>query len=269
MSEHGEGTFQNGEATIYEQWWQPEGEARAVVAICHGYAEHGGRYSQVAADLNARGFAVEALDLRGHGRSSGERVTVKAYDEWIGDLATFVERARGRNPGKKLFLLGHSMGGGVSVSYLLARKPALDGVILSGAGLLGPRPAPPPEGSSQAAPQPLPAATISRDPAVVAAYENDPLVYRGPRPAGMAAVSKAAYEMVQRDMHTIAYPLLLLHGTEDLLVAAKGSEILYERAASPDKTLKLYPGLYHEVLNEPERDQVVGDVVEWLEARTS
>jgi hypothetical protein len=85
----------------------------------------------------------------------------------------------------------------------------------------------------------------------------------------MAAVSKAAYEMVQRDMHTIAYPLLLLHGTEDLLVAAKGSEILYERAASPDKTLKLYPGLYHEVLNEPERDQVVGDVVEWLEARTS
>ncbi|MCC6387703.1 MAG: lysophospholipase [Dehalococcoidia bacterium] len=269
MSEHGEGTFENGGAAIFEQWWRPDGEPRAVVAICHGYAEHGGRYAQVAADLNAAGFAVEALDLRGHGRSSGERVTVSDYEEWIGDLAAFVERVRGRNPGKKVFLLGHSMGGGVSTAYVLSRKPALDGVILSGAGMLGPRPAPPPEGTPPAAPQPLPAYTISRDPAVVEAYEKDPLVYRGPRPANMAAVSKPAYEMVQREMDTFAYPLLLIHGTEDLLVAAKGSEILHERAASTDKTLKLYPGLYHEVLNEPERDQVVGDVVAWLNARTS
>lgn len=263
----GSGTFpsSNG-ATIFEQWWRPEGEPKAVLAICHGYAEHSGRYAQVAADLNARGYVVEALDLRGHGRSSGERVAVESYDEYLDDVEGFLARVRQRNPGKKVFLLGHSMGGGVVVNYVIARDHQLDGLLLSGAGMLGPRPQPNPN-QPAARPAPLDASAISRDPAVVAAYENDPLVYRGVRNPKMAAASGPAYERVQARMGEIALPLLIMHGTDDRLVPYHGSEVLLERASSKDKTLKLYPGLYHEILNEPERDVVVADVVEWLDVR--
>jgi alpha-beta hydrolase superfamily lysophospholipase len=264
----GSDTFtSSGGATIFEQWWRPAPEAKAVLAICHGYAEHSGRYAQVAADLNARGYVVEALDLRGHGQSSGARVTVNSYDEFWDDLDHFLERVRGRNPGQKLFLLGHSMGGGVVTSYVLARKPALDGVLLSGAAMLGPRPQRAPDAAVRR-PQPLPASAISRDPAIVAAYENDPLVYRGAPNPNAAKASAPAYELVQEKMDVIELPLLIMHGTDDLLVPFHGSEILFERAASKDKTLKLYAGLYHEILNEPERDQVLGDVAAWLDART-
>jgi acylglycerol lipase len=268
MNATGSDTFPstNG-ATIFEQWWRPDGEARAVLAICHGYAEHSGRYAQVAADLNARGYVVEALDLRGHGRSSGERVAVEHYDEHLDDLDGFLDRVRQRNPGKKVFLLGHSMGGGIVTSYVIARDHGVDGLLLSGAAMLGPRPQPNPAQQAQA-PALLPASAISRDPVVVAAYENDPLVYRGVRSPKMMEASRPAYERVQARMGEIALPLLIMHGTGDLLVPYHGSEVLMERAASKDKTLKLYPGLYHEILNEPERDQVVADVVSWLDART-
>jgi acylglycerol lipase len=221
----------------------------------------------VAADLNARGYVVEALDLRGHGRSSGERVAVEHYDEYLDDLGGFLDRVRQRNPGKKVFLLGHSMGGGVVTNYVIARNNRLDGLLLSGAAMLGPRPQPNPAQPAQA-PAPLPASAISRDPVVVAAYENDPLVYRGVRNPKMMEASRPAYDRVQARMGEINLPLLIMHGTGDLLVPYQGSEILMERAASKDRTLQLYPGLYHEILNEPERDQVIADVVAWLDART-
>ncbi|MGE5595922.1 MAG: lysophospholipase [Hyphomicrobiales bacterium] len=201
MAEHGSGTFTlSGGAEIFEQWWRPDGSVRAVLAICHGYAEHSGRYKHVALALNAHGYAVEALDLRGHGRSSGERVTVDNYDEYLDDLGGFLARVRERNAGRPLFLLGHSMGGGIVVSYVIARRPALDGVLLSGAAMLGERPQPKPEDTERPR-GPLPASAISRDPAVVAAYENDPQVYRGaPSPRSLAA-SHPAYERVQARMH--------------------------------------------------------------------
>lgn len=265
----GETTLSSRGATLYAQWWLPDGEPRAVVAIVHGYAEHSGRYTQTAADLVAKGYAVEALDLRGHGRSTGERVYLESYADYLDDVDAFLDRVRMQHPGRKLFLLGHSMGGGVVTSYVIDRKPALDGVILSGAAMLARRedapagapPAPPRSG-------PLPADTISRDPAVVAAYENDPLVYRGVPPDRTGAAWANAYRAVQEGMASIAYPLLILHGTDDKLVPYRGSVQLNEVACSRDKTLKLYDGLYHEVLNEPERDQVVADIVAWLDARS-
>jgi len=269
---HSEATFpSSGGASIYEQRWAPEGHARGVLAICHGYAEHSGRYAEVAAYLNEHGYVVEGLDLRGHGRSSGERVTVQSFSEFWDDLDAFLARVRDRNPGQPLFLLGHSMGGGVVTSYLLARKPVLDGLLLSGAAMLGPRPQPRPVASPDTenrARAPLPATAISRDPVVVAAYENDPLVYRGAPNPNAGAASAAAYELVQRSMGSVSLPLLVMHGTDDLLVPFHGSEILFARAASTDKTLKLYPGLYHEILNEPERLQVLADITSWLDART-
>ena len=273
---HAEATFpSSGGATIYEQRWAalPNGAPpRAVLAICHGYAEHSGRYAAVAAYLNDHGYVVEALDLRGHGRSTGERVTVQSFAEFWDDLGAFLDRVRQRNPGLPLFLLGHSMGGGVVTSYLLARNPALDGLLLSGAAMLGQRPGPrpaPATGAAPVAPAPLPASAISRDPNVVAAYENDPLVYRGAPNPRAAEASREAYDLVQSSMEAITLPLLIMHGTEDLLVPFHGSELLFERASSPDKTLKLYPGLYHEILNEPERLQVLADIVAWLDAHTA
>ena len=263
---HGRSTFPStGAVTIFEQWWRPVGEPRAVLAICHGYAEHSSRYEHVAQHLAAHRYAVEALDLRGHGHSSGERVEIRGYDEYHDDLGLFLDRVRGRNTGRKLFLLGHSMGGGVVTSFVLARRPELDGLLLSGAGMLGPRPLPDPNAPP---PAPLPASSVSRDPAVVAAYESDPLIYHGPPKPNRLAASQAAYDLVQREMHTISSPLLIMHGTGDLLVPYRGSEVLYERAISTDKTLKLYDGLYHEILNEPERLTVLADIVGWLEART-
>jgi alpha-beta hydrolase superfamily lysophospholipase len=265
----GETTLRSKGATLYAQWWLPESEPRAVVAIVHGYAEHSGRYAQTAADLVAKGYGVEALDLRGHGRSSGERVAVESYDDYLNDVDAFLERVRAEHPGNSLFLLGHSMGGGVVTSYVIERKPQLDGVILSGAAMLARR-EDPPAGAPPPPPRtgPLPANTISRDPAVVAAYENDPLVYRGAPPERSGAAWAAAYQRVQEGMADIAYPLLILHGTDDKLVPYRGSVQLNDMARSTDKTLKLYDGLYHEVLNEPERDQVVADIVAWLDARS-
>jgi alpha-beta hydrolase superfamily lysophospholipase len=256
-------------AQLFAQWWLPEGEPRAIVAIVHGYAEHSGRYTQTAADLVARGYGVEAVDLRGHGRSSGERVHVDTYDEYLDDVDAFLERVGAVHPGRKLFLLGHSMGGGVVTSYVIERKPPLDGVILSGAAMLARREEAP-AGATPPPPRtgPLPAETISRDPAVVAAYENDPLVYRGAPPARTGAAWAAAYQRVQEGMAGIAYPLLILHGTDDRLVPYRGSVQLHETASSSDKTLRLYEGLYHEVLNEPERDKVVADILGWLDARS-
>lgn len=257
----------SGGAQIFEQWWRPAGEPRAVLAVCHGYAEYSGRYAKVAEDLNARGYTVEALDLRGHGRSSGERVTINSYEEFWDDLEGFLARVRQRNAGRKLFLLGHSMGGGVVTSFVIAREPQLHGVLLSGAAMLSPRPEPGAD-RSQRAPTPLPANTISRDPAVVAAYENDPLVHRGAPNPNSAAASRAAYELIQQGMERIALPLLIMHGTDDKLVPYQGSQTLFARASSPDKTLKLYDGLYHEILNEPERARVIADIADWLDART-
>jgi alpha-beta hydrolase superfamily lysophospholipase len=268
---HETGTFETtGGLTLFEQRWVADGPPRAVVAIVHGYAEHSGRYAWTAERLTASGYAVEALDLRGHGRSGGERVFVNSFDEYLDDVEGFLARVRDRNPGLPVFLFGHSMGGGVVTAFTIARRPALAGVLLSGSAMLGPRPSARPDPSNPPRPPgPLPANTISRDPAVVAAYESDPLVYRGAPRTDRAAAMGAAFDMVQQGMESIALPLLIMHGTGDLLVPFEGSRVLMERASSKDKTLKLYEGLYHEILNEPEKEQVIADIIAWLDARTS
>ncbi|MEP7215656.1 MAG: lysophospholipase [Anaerolineaceae bacterium] len=267
----------SGGRHIYEQWWRPDhGEPRGVAAICHGFAEHSGRYGEVAAYLNGRGYVVEALDLRGHGRSDGVRVHVHSFNEYLNDLHRFLKNVRRRNPGLPVVLLGHSMGGGIAVLYVIARQPDLAGVVLSG----------PAVGSDfiklsrarrlalkllSVAPRlrlpSLPATAVSRDPAVVRAYEEDPLVFRGGSTVAHAVAGARAINRAARDMEQIDLPLLILHGTADTLVPVGGSEELNRRARSPDKALKLYEGLYHEVLNEPERLDVLGDIAAWLDER--
>ena len=261
-----------------ERSWRPDGAPRALVAVVHGYAEHSDRYQHVAQRLVASGYAVYAFDLRGHGRSEGRRVLVRAMDEHVADLAAFLARVREREPGLPLYLLGHSMGGTIVTLFLISGHDGVSGAILSGAALQ------PRRGLSgiisslfsllgRLAPRlplgKLGSETISRDPAVVERYDSDPLVYRGRVPAGTVSALIRATRTIDARMEAITLPLLILHGTSDQLTDPDGSRQLYERVRSNDKTLKLYDGLFHEVFNEPEQDEVLADVVAWLDARVA
>ena len=263
---------------LLERSWQPAGAPRAAVLIVHGYAEHSGRYVHVAKHLVANGYAVHAFDLRGHGGSQGKRVYVRSLDEHLADLDAFVARVRERTPDVALFLLGHSMGGTIVALFLLSGTHNVRGAVLSGAGLMLPG------GLSRIgqavvsllgrivpklAGRKLAADAICRDEAVVAEYENDPLVYRGGMPAGTAASLIRAIRAIEARREEIVCPLLLLHGTEDSVTDPEGSKLLYEHSRSPDKTLKLYEGFYHEVLNEPEKAQVLADLTGWLDKQTA
>lgn len=261
---------------LFARWWAPDGAAKATLVIVHGYAEHSGRYQHVAEYLTARGYAVEALDLRGHGRSDGPRASVRSVDEYHDDVTVFLARVRKRRPDSPIFVLGHSMGGSIVVIAVIRDLLDVAGVILSGAGLR----------AKQETPRvvqqlvrliawlfprlplrKLAAADVSRDPEVVARYEGDSLVYRGGMPAGTIAALISAGKETARRMEEFSLPVLIMHGMEDALTAPEGSRELYDRASAADKTLKLYDGLYHEILNEPEKEQVLTDLVAWLDGR--
>jgi acylglycerol lipase len=276
---HQQGHFKGlKDLDIYYQGWLPEGETRAVLLIAHGMAEHGGRYKNVVNHLVPRGYAAYALDHRGHGKSEGQRVYVERFTHYLDDLKTFFDMVRGWHPDLKIFLVGHSMGGTISLAYALRHQDELDGLILSGAGIkIGSSVSPffILIGKIIAAILPkmglivLDASAISRDPETVAAYDNDPLVYRGKVTARLGAELIATLQSFPGQASQLRLPVLILHGSADKLTDPQGSEWLHEVASSTDKTLKIYEGYYHEVFNELGREQVLADVESWLAARTS
>lgn len=257
---HSEGRFQGlRDFNIYYQSWLPAGDARAVLLVAHGYAEHSGRYQNLADYFVPQGYAIEALDHRGHGRSDGERVQVDSYTDYLVDLKTFFDLVHAKHPDLPIYLLGHSMGAAISTAYAAKYQHELAGLILSGGGIA----------TDAAPPRPLSldlASTLSTDPAVVEAYKNDPLVYHGPPPsgrgAGMAEMRTALPGLAPR----ITLPILIMAGSASPLGDGPRSQALYDAVGSPDKTLKLYPGLMHEIFNEPEHEQVMADLEAWLNA---
>lgn len=256
---------------LYARTWRPINSLGAIV-IVHGYAEHGGRYQWAALQFVDRGFAVYAFDLRGHGKSSGLRNIVQSFDDYITDLAAFLEKVKSEQPNKPLFLFGHSLGGAIVALFTIRYKPELSGLITSSAflanrdipsilvqlvvlvGRLMPK---------------LPtmfldAKTLSRDPEVVDIYKTDPLIGSGQIAAwSIARVLQAIVEISNR-MNEIEVPLLILHGTADKSADIKGSKRIYAGVSSKDKSIKLYNGLYHELLNEPEKLEVLSDINVWL-----
>jgi acylglycerol lipase len=273
---HGEARFSAGDnLTLYEQWWLPEAGARATVALVHGFTEHSGRYARLAEDLNRRGYAVRALDLRGHGRSEGERCFVRSFDEYLADLDAWLGRMGGQGD-QRPFLFGHSMGGTVAALYAIARQSDVRGLILS---------APAVKVAGDVFPvlrrlawivSPLlprlrlvrlGSRYISRDAEVVSAYRSDPLVFHERFPVRMAAEIMRAARRIARQAESLRLPLLVMHGTGDRACDYEGSRELCRRAGSADKTLRLYEGLYHEILSDPERGKVLEDMVGWLDAR--
>jgi alpha-beta hydrolase superfamily lysophospholipase len=277
---HNEGTFAGqGAMSIFWQAWLPAGPSRGVVIIAHGAGEHSGRYLHVAERLVGEGYAVYALDHRGHGRSGGPRAYIDRMDNAVADLDTLVLRAAGEQGAQAgsdhpVFLLGHSMGGTVSLCYALRHQDRLDALALSGplAALEAASPVVRVAARTLSVLIPrLPvvgvdSSLVSRDPAVVAAYNADPLVHHGKLPARTVAELGDAIESFPTRVPEITVPTLILYGTADGLCPTEGSVMLGNRIGADDLTVKSYPGLYHEILNEPEQEQVLDDLCAWLNA---
>ena len=263
----------HGGLKLFARSWLPEGTARDVVVIAHGYGEHGDRYANVVERLVPAGYAVHAIDHRGHGRSGGRRALIDRMDRVIEDLHGFIEQIRARHGGGKVKLLGHSMGGSIALGYALRYPQDLSGLILSGPAVGGFVPL----GQrlvlrllSALAPNlgtlALPASAVSRDPAVVSAYERDPLVYHGKVPARTAGEMVAAAASYPARAGEMKLPVLIQHGAQDKLIPLEPNRAVYDALGSTDKTVKIYEGLYHEIYNEPEHGAVIDDLVAWLEA---
>ncbi|MFR9753199.1 alpha/beta hydrolase [Nocardia sp. 004] len=267
------GTFDGVGGTVVWRAWLPTGTVRGVIDLVHGVAEHSGRYAHVGQRLATQGFAVYALDHIGHGKSTGGKANIGSMEGSADNVATMLSIAEGKHPGVPRFLVAHSLGSLITL-YLATRAPIdVSGIVLS---------APPldiPVGNpvqrllapilSKLVPDlgmlKLDSSQISRDPAVVSAYDNDPLVYRGALPVRTGAEVLAATDLVKKRLATLTAPLLVLHGTADAVAAPSSSDIVERGVGSKDLTVLRYEGLYHEVFNEPEQDKVLGDVVGWLE----
>jgi acylglycerol lipase len=266
-----------GGLEIYWQAWLPDTDATAVVVIAHGAGEHSGRYPHVASRLVDEGYAVYAIEHRGHGRSQGPRALIDRLDNAVADLDKLVVLAAAEHSGASVFLLGHSMGATISLSYAIRHQGRLAGLILTGPlAAIEAVPAPvrvAARALSAIAPRTpmiaIDASLVSRDASVVGDYERDPLVHHGKLPVRTVTELAAAIESFPRGVSAIKVPTLIMYGTADGLCPPRGSLMLSERIGSTDKRLKSYAGLYHEILNEPEQDQVLGDLCSWLSAQVA
>ena len=274
-----EGNFSGATGlNIYYQYWEPDARPRALILLVHGAGEHGARYVHLARYFTDQGYAVAALDHPGHGRSEGTPGFVERFDDYLETLRIFHQQVVVDFPGVPQILLGHSMGGLISSLYLLRQQQDFIGCILSGAAIktdIEPGVLQmylirflavvlPKTGVLQ-----LDARGVSRDPDVVEKYVNDPLVFHGKLSVRKIAELFKAMHDIQANAEQITVPMLILHGGEDAMAAAEGSRLLYSRISSTDKTLKIYPALYHEIFNEPEQEEVFADVLAWCNERTT
>ncbi len=262
--------------SLYYQGWLPSDEPRAILLVAHGLAEHSGRYINIVDYFVPRGYAVYGFDQRGHGKSPGRRGYVGRFSHFVSDLKTFTDIVHSKHRDAKVFMVGHSVGGTIATTCAARHQDEFDGLVLSGATLK--------IGASVSSGlvavalvlsvvlpklglEVIDASAISQDKTVVDAYVNDPLVYRGKIGARLGAELIRAMQKLPRGMPKISLPILIMHGTADRLSNPEGSRMLYERVSSSDKTLQLYEGFYHEIFNEPNREQVYADMQGWLVAR--
>lgn len=247
---------------------------RGTLVIVHGLKDYSDRYADFANFLVKRGFRVETFDLRGHGDSEGDRVWVEHFEDYLTDLDKVMAEVRADSAGGPVFLFGHSMGGAIAVRWTETRKPELAGLLLSGAALKVDVP-----GALVAVTGflggVLPRARVfeiddskfSRSPGLNAAMAKNPLIYDGAGPARTVAELLATIDALRADRAKMTVPLLAMHGEADEVTPPSGSKELIELAASKDKTLKLYPKLVHDLMHEPEHEQVMNDIAGWMEAR--
>jgi alpha-beta hydrolase superfamily lysophospholipase len=272
----GESVFDGaGGVRLHTMRWRPTGPTRAAVAIVPGLKDHSARYGAFAERLAARGFAVHSFDLRGHGRSEGESGWVEAFDDHVADLDAFVDHVTSAEDGAPLFVLGHSVGGAIATLWALDRGARVRGLLLS-APLLRARLSSAAVWATRAVAAIAPKARIlafdvrrfSRDRRTVADSVRDGLVHHRPWPARSAWEMLAAIARIESRATQLDVPLLGMHGSDDPVGDPDGTVRLVDRAASHDKELRLYDGLSHDLLHEPERDRVMWDAIDWMERRT-
>jgi alpha-beta hydrolase superfamily lysophospholipase len=255
--------------------WEPDGPARGLVVLVHGFDDHGARYGHVGKAFTEAGFVLCSYDARGHGRSGGKRAFIDRYDQLLDDVGTFLELVTHRHPRLPRFLYGHSMGGNQVLNFLLRRHPRLLGAIATSPWL---ELAVTPPGWQLAAarvaarllggvalPTGMDAAGISHDPEVVRAYQADPLVGGKITPKLLVHVLDAGQWALQH-AGELKVPLLLLHGDSDQITSFGASQ-RFARSAGPLVTFRGWPGGFHELHNEPERVQVLKVITDWLGAR--
>jgi len=263
-----------GGLKIFTRSWRPTvDKPRAVVVIVHGFNSHSGQYLWVAEQFVAQGLAVYALDLRGRGKSDGERFYVEKFADYVNDVATLITMAKAQEPGLPVFLLGHSAGGVVACIYTLEHQAELAGLICESFAHEVPAPdfaLAVLKGLSYIAPHAhvlkLNNEDFSRDPKVVEAMNNDPLIAGESQSAETIAEMVRADERLKQEFPLITLPVLILHGTLDKATKPSGSQRFYDMAGSTDKTLKFYEGHFHDLLNDIDKEVVLADIQQWLNA---
>ncbi len=247
----------------------PVENPKAIVVFVHGLGEHLGRYNYLTDKFNNNGFTVYRFDHRGHGHSAGARAFYEDYNEIIDDVNLIVELAKSENPEHKVFVLGHSMGGYAVACYGVKYPDKVDGIIMSG-GLTRDK-----GGLTTSIPTDfnpimyLPNGlghVVSRDSDIVKAYADDPLVLKEIS-VGLFYTIVKGLNWLNENTKNFKYPVLILHGRDDRIVSCEDSTEFYDLITSADKELKIYDVLFHEIFNEPEKDEVIEDVLNWINAR--
>jgi alpha-beta hydrolase superfamily lysophospholipase len=263
-----------GGLKIFTRTWKTEGNPLGVVVISHGFNAHSGQYPWVADQFLAQGLAVYALDHRGRGKSEGERFFVEKFADYEDDLATFVSMAKAENPGLPVFLLGHSAGGVIACNFTLDHQSEINGLICEDFAYQIPAPdfaLAVIKGLSYVAPHfhalKLKNELFSRDPAAVAALNNDPLIAGESQPLETLAEMVRADERLKKGFPTITLPVLIIHGAADQVTKPSGSQEFYDNVGSTDKTLKLYEGTYHDPLHDINKEVVMNDIINWVNER--
>jgi len=263
-----------GGLKIFVRSWRPAGKPRGVVAIVPGFNSHSGQYLWVADQLVSSGLAVYAVDLRGRGQSDGERFYVEQFWDYLSDVQDLVTLAKSREPGLPVFLLGHSAGGVISCVYTLEHQADFAGLICESFAFQVPAPdfvLAVVKGISHLAPHAhvlrLKNEDFSRDPKVVQSMNDDPLIANEVQPTKTVAEMVRADERLEREFPLIKLPVLILHGTDDKATKPSGSQLFYDTAGSTDKTLKLYDGHFHDLLNDVGKEVVMRDIQDWISQR--
>ncbi|MEP7074519.1 MAG: lysophospholipase [Acidobacteriota bacterium] len=263
-----------GGLNIAARSWAPEGTPRAVLAIVPGFNSHSGYYNWVAEQFVAAGVAVYSVDLRGRGKSDGERFYVTSFDDYVSDVAKLVEIARSENPGSPVFILGHSAGGVVACMYTLEHQAELAGLVCESFAFQVPAPdfaLAALKGLAHVFPHAhvlhLKNKDFSRDPKAVEIMDNDPLIANETQPTQTVAQMVIADEKLKAAFPQITLPVLIIHGTEDKATRYQGSQLFYDTARSEDKTIKLYEGHFHDLLNDVDKEVVISDIKNWVNAR--
>lgn len=266
--------FESGDGlTIFFRSWRPATSPRGVVVIVHGFNAHSGYYAWVAEQLVVAGLAVYALDLRGRGQSDGERFYVETFADYVGDVSTFVTLVKGREPQLPVFLLGHSAGGVVACLYSLDHQRELAGLVCESFAFQVPAPdfaLAVLKGLSHVAPHAhvlrLKNEDFSRDANVVAAMNADSLIAHETQPTKTVAELVRSDERLKTEFARLTLPVLIVHGTADKAARPAGSQLFYDTVGSADKTLKFYDGAFHDLLNDLDKEEVMGDITAWITA---